>query len=285
VTEAAQEMKADVCPAGSLIAMGHCHLTGGDESLDSERRLVIGGAEALSVETFSTDIAYVALGHLHKAQRFHDGRIRYSGSPIPLSFAESQYDHQIVQLTFEDHRLTHVTTIPIPRSVAMITVPKQGFATITEVLSLLEQWTASHPSLPAGTVGDHAALINHPETANNSRDLGHVELIQITATLPADQHPFLEVRVLEDHPDPTRRKKIEHALEGKPIRLASIKVEYPGRKRDDPNAANGMESIDLKAINPEDIFLSAHQEKYDTPADESLVNAFREILLQEVHTS
>ena len=76
-----------------------------------------------------------------------------------------------------------------------------------------------------------------------------------------DQHPFLEVRVLEDQPDPTRRKRIEQALEGKPVRLASIKVENLARKNASSDSSDQLANVDLKTINPEDIFLSAHLEK------------------------
>ena len=35
----------------------------------SERRIVIGGEETVSTSIFPTDACYVALGHLHRAQR------------------------------------------------------------------------------------------------------------------------------------------------------------------------------------------------------------------------
>jgi len=301
VTKAALEMKVTRCPNAPLIAMGHCHLTGGDESLDSERRLVIGGAEALTLETFSSEIAYVALGHLHKAQLFHDGRIRYSGSPIPLSFAEMNYTHQILRLTFDGPQLTTVDAVPVPRSAAMLTVPAEGFGTIAEVLALLEQWTGPstdasppHPS-PLPQFGcEDAAFIEHAETATKSGERGQDEgggslrgsaFQGWSPGTRGEVHPFLEVRVLEDQPDPTRRKRIEQALEGKPIRLASIKVENPTRRNASNDSTAEPVTVDLKAINPEEIFLSAHQEKYGAAADESLILAFREILLQEIHAS
>ncbi len=285
VTEAAVEMKAKLCPDAILIAMGHCHLTGGEESLDSERRLVIGGAEALTPETFSGEVAYVALGHLHKAQRFHDGRIRYSGSPIPLSFAEMRYTHQIMRLTFERQKLTAVDAVPIPRSAAMITVPAEGFATITEVLAMLERWTPPLPCPRPQSVSNDAALPDNVEAAGEPGASDQREPQLPNASLPLDQHPFLEVRVLEDQPDPTRRKRIEQALEGKPIRLASIKVENPARRHAFNDATAELPTADLKTINPEEIFLGAHLEKYGTAADESLIRAFHEILREEAHAS
>ncbi len=286
VTEAALAMKATLCPDAPLIAMGHCHLTGGEESVDSERRLVIGGAEALTLETFSSEIAYVALGHLHKAQMFHEGRIHYSGSPIPLSFAEAQYDHQLMRLTFDGQQLAAVNAVPIPRTAALITVPKEGFATIEDVVALLEEWTMpSDVLLPCGGEGGRGP----DEGAGGGSLRGSAFQGWSPGTSGvggvSEQHPFLEVRVLDDQPDPTRRKRIEQALEGKPIRLASIKIEKPARPSGSLDCSAEPVTVDLKTINPEDIFLGAHLEKYGTAADESLVNAFREILLQEVQAS
>jgi len=238
-TNAALQFKSEHCPHAAIIAMGHCHLTGGQESLDSERRLVIGGAEALNA---------VALGHLHKPQHFRDGSIRYCGSPIPLSFAETGYDHQVLRLKFDHGQLHSVEAMQIPCSASLRTVPSHGAASIDDLL----------PQLTT---------------------------LELDGSLHPEQHPFLEVRVLEDQPDPTRRKRIEEALDGKPVRLASIKVESATRRADSSDQSIEQENYDLKTINPEEIFLSAHLEKYGTAADETLINAFREILLQEVQAS
>jgi exonuclease SbcD len=99
-----------------------------------------------------------------------------------------------------------------------------------------------------------------------------------------DDAPFLEVRVLEDQPDPRRRIRIEEALEGKFVRLVAIRpqnlIDTTQSNPVDPE----FEHVDLKTISPEEIFLSTHLEKYGTAADESLLRAFREILLQEEHS-
>jgi len=69
----------------ALILMSHAHMQGGETS-DSERPIIIGNEEALSTALFDEVIDYVALGHLHKPQKVQHAHIRYSGSPIPLSF-------------------------------------------------------------------------------------------------------------------------------------------------------------------------------------------------------
>ena len=87
-------------PDQALILMSHAHMQGGETS-DSERPIVIGNEEALSTALFEDGIDYVALGHLHKPQKVGKEHIRYSGSPIPLSFSELNYKHQVVEVRID----------------------------------------------------------------------------------------------------------------------------------------------------------------------------------------
>jgi DNA repair protein SbcD/Mre11 len=54
---------------------------------DSETRLSVGGTENVEVDAFR-DFDYVALGHIHQAQKVGQEWIRYSGSPLKYSFSE-----------------------------------------------------------------------------------------------------------------------------------------------------------------------------------------------------
>jgi exonuclease SbcD len=228
-----------------IIAMGHLHLDGGFESKDSERRLIIGGAEAVNIDMLSDELAYVALGHLHKAQEFRAGLIRYSGSPLPLSFTEMPYSHQIVQIKFDGPNVLDFECILVPRSVEMLSIPATGYAPIGDVLTA-------------------------------------ISALELEDQPVAEKQPYLEVRVLDDHPDPARRRNIEKALEGKPVRLASIKVEYPSRAKCDDDEGGDSPTQDLRSIQPEDVFLNAYQQQYGNPPSNALIACFREILLQEV---
>jgi exonuclease SbcD len=68
----------------AILTMGHCHMVGGDSSPDSERRILIGGTEALPASMFDPGIAYAALGHLHLAQKVgKQEHLRYCGSGLP----------------------------------------------------------------------------------------------------------------------------------------------------------------------------------------------------------
>ena len=122
----------------AIVALGHCHMTGGQTSEDSERRIVIGGLGELPVEMFDPAIAYVALGHLHRAQQVGgQARVRYSGSPLPMSFTEIRYCHQVVRIDLDGDLVADVMPVPVPRFVQLLQVPEQP-APIDEVLDALK---------------------------------------------------------------------------------------------------------------------------------------------------
>lgn len=123
-------------PGQALVAMSHAHMAGGAVSEESERNVVIGNAEALPASLFPESVAYVALGHLHKPQQVAgQARIRYSGSPLPLSFAEVNYPHQVLLVELDGETLTNVESLPVPRAVEMIRI---GRAPLAEVITALE---------------------------------------------------------------------------------------------------------------------------------------------------
>lgn len=70
------------------------------ETSDSERTLSVGTVEYVPASLVK-NFDYVALGHLHKAQRVKGEHIRYSGSPLKYSKSEANYRKQdlLVDLT------------------------------------------------------------------------------------------------------------------------------------------------------------------------------------------
>ncbi|WP_442113267.1 exonuclease SbcCD subunit D C-terminal domain-containing protein [Pseudomonas sp. NUPR-001] len=182
-------------PGQALIAVSHAHMAGGSVSEDSERSLIIGNAEALPASLFSKDISYVALGHLHKPQRVNrEERIRYCGSPIPLSFSEIGYPHQILEIELDGSTLSSVESRLIPRAVHL---QRLGPAPLAEVLEQLAE-------LPV------VDLLDDPQ-----------------------RQPWLEVRVRLDEPQPDLRQQLESALQGKAVRLVRIAAEYAGSREGD----------------------------------------------------
>lgn len=74
-------------PAGTRsVVLAHAFVVGAAAG-GSERSIAVGGVESVTSEVFD-GFDYVALGHLHSSQIVTE-RVRYSGSPLPYSFAEA----------------------------------------------------------------------------------------------------------------------------------------------------------------------------------------------------
>jgi exonuclease SbcD len=244
LTDMAASVRDERYAGAVLLGMGHCHLMDGAESKDSERRLVVGGLEALRSEAFPRELCYVALGHLHKPQAFDHGRVAYSGSPIPLSFAERGYEHRVWEVEIGAEGVLERRSLEIPRTVPLL-------------------------RLPAGP----AVAMNELERILKNTDFA--------VSASREQHPFLEVRCLDDGPDPTRRPRIERALAGKPVRLVNIKFE-PVTKSGEADATGGFDGLgDLHSVDPYEVLRASYREYYEgAEPGEELWAAFREILTE-----
>lgn len=83
-------------PAACNILLAHCFVTGAAVS-DSESPLFIGGSGEVDAGLFQ-DFDYVALGHLHRAQRAGEDGVRYAGSPLKYSFDEENHHKSVTIL-------------------------------------------------------------------------------------------------------------------------------------------------------------------------------------------
>ncbi len=98
-----------------ILAMGHLTALGATPS-DSERDIHIGNLGAVSAFIFD-GFDYVALGHLHRPQRVAgQDHIRYSGSPVALSFSEVGHEKSVVLLETTAAQISRIETLPIPQS-------------------------------------------------------------------------------------------------------------------------------------------------------------------------
>ncbi len=97
-----------------FVIMGHLYAQGATVS-DSERDIQIGNQAGVDSSIFGDKANYVALGHIHKPQEVGHPNIRYSGSPIPMSFSEKSDQKEIVLLEFEAGTMTQ-TRYDIPMS-------------------------------------------------------------------------------------------------------------------------------------------------------------------------
>ncbi|TNE84109.1 MAG: exonuclease subunit SbcD [Deltaproteobacteria bacterium] len=187
--EALRLVRERMEPGQALLATGHCYMVGTTLSEQSERRILGGNQHPLPDSIFPPDVAYAALGHLHRAQ-IVGGRdnVRYSGSPIPLSMAEVDYEHQVVLLELSGGVLLKSTPLFVPRWCPMLRVPADGPGPVAEVLAALRDMTPCDPERPG----------------------------------------YLDVRVQLDGPYPGLRGEVESAIAFKNVRLVSLQATYAG---------------------------------------------------------
>ena len=90
-------------PEVPLVMMAHMYASGADIAKnDASEKIIIGGQEEVNMEGWTDHPNYLTCGHIHKRQHiWNTNWARYSGSVLPMSFAEKDYHHGIDLVTFE----------------------------------------------------------------------------------------------------------------------------------------------------------------------------------------
>ena len=221
-----------------IIITGHLHTSGAEISELSERRIVIGGQEAVSADIFPAEAAYVALGHLHKPQLVAGHTIiRYAGSPFPMSVAEKDYKHSVTLLDLSAEQ-TEVRLLPTPRPARFLRVPDMGALSLDTLVA---------------------------------------ELIALEATEGDNQFPaYVEVAVRLDEVEPELRRRVEDALGDKPFRLTRIVRQGAGDGVGLADAIG--QGSELSNLDPLQVFGQLYRSKHATEVPEELRKAFTEIV-------
>lgn len=115
-------IRADIAtrPGTRTVVLAHAFVVGG-EATGSERSISVGGVETVPLGEFD-GIDYVALGHLHSPQTLSES-VRYSGSPLPYSFAESSHRKAvwIVDLDADGLSAVQRRDLPMVRGLSRLT--------------------------------------------------------------------------------------------------------------------------------------------------------------------
>lgn len=247
---AAQVARERLEPGQAIVAMGHAYLTGTAVSELSERKVLGGNQHALPTAVFPPDAAYVALGHMHLAQQVTDG-VHYPGSPLPLSFGERTYTHQVLLVDLDGDALSAVTPLHVPRAVDLLAIPDERDADGAD----------GADGLPLDQALDRIAAL--PDAvADEDPD--------------ASAAPFLEVRVRLEGPLPGLRQRIEEAVADRHARLVRIGTAYTGSGR--PLAEGPVAGRTLSDLSPEEVLRERWARDYQGQPDRPLLDAFHEVL-------
>ncbi|MCF0219211.1 MAG: exonuclease subunit SbcD [Muribaculaceae bacterium] len=96
----------ELYPEHVLVMMAHMYANGADiAAKDASEKIIIGGQEEVNMEGWTDHPDYLTCGHIHKRQHIRNTTwARYSGSVLPMSFAEKDYRHGIDLLTITDSK-------------------------------------------------------------------------------------------------------------------------------------------------------------------------------------
>lgn len=103
LTQRARELH----PGLPLVMMAHMYAKGAEiASKDASEKIVIGGQEEVNMEGWSDHPDYLTCGHIHKRQHiWNTDWARYTGSVLPMSFAEVDYKHGVDLLTLAGNQV------------------------------------------------------------------------------------------------------------------------------------------------------------------------------------
>ena len=135
-----EERNLDQLP---VVMMAHTTIRGCDfKGHDNSTELSVGGIDSLEISDLGEGYDYLALGHIHHEQwiRGSHHHIRYSGSPLPVSFDEN-YEHSVSIVTIEKHGdEPQLKKIAISNPHPLVTLPTDGFVSWEEGKRLLENF-------------------------------------------------------------------------------------------------------------------------------------------------
>ncbi len=92
-------------PTSKLVMMAHMYAKGAEiVSKDASEKIVIGGQEEVNMEGWNNHPEYFTCGHIHKRQHiWNTDWARYTGSILPMSFAEKDYKHGVDLISINDN--------------------------------------------------------------------------------------------------------------------------------------------------------------------------------------
>jgi DNA repair protein SbcD/Mre11 len=179
-----------------VIAMGHLTVLGATTS-ESERDIHIGNLGAVGADLFN-GFDYTALGHLHRPQKVAGiETIRYSGSPIALSFSEAADAKSVVILDLQNHSPAPIL-LPTKaldrqenggRRIEIQTLPISTIRQLFRATVNRATLTTDLQAVPVGSWAEITVKLDAPEPDLDRQvreaAAGRFEVLKVLADLPA----------------------------------------------------------------------------------------------------
>lgn len=128
-----------------VVLMDHTTVSGCDfKGHDQVSEYTVGGIDGIMLEELGSGYDYVALGHIHNPQNIggSDDKVRYSGTPLPVSFDEV-FEHSVSLVEIAAHGDNPIITeLMIDNKRPLVSLPAEGYETWENVKALMESFTA-----------------------------------------------------------------------------------------------------------------------------------------------
>lgn len=222
-----------------VVVCAHFYAAGAEVvASEHSERLVVGGQDCVDAAKVCPQAAYVALGHIHKAQQV-GSRSWYSGSALPMSFSEKAYVHGVNVVELDADGEVAVRRIGYEPLRRLVSIPASGAA---DVGQLLEDIAA----LPDRKKGDDG-----------------------------DAWPYVELRVRESRPEPGLLHSVTEALGEKAVRFCRMTREMPEAKELESPDADAGAAVQME---PEDMAQHVFRSRYHEPMPEPMLSRLREAM-------
>lgn len=164
-----------------LVAMGHLFVTGSkmkpnSDPVESDGSVYVGTLRNVTADAFGDRWDYVALGHIHHGQEVKAKvPMRYSGSPVALSYSHMTYHHHIVEVTFDETGAMSVEELPVKQPRHFVQVK----GTLDELKAGIDQAGATYvmPFVEATLTSDECL----PDLSNELTTYGETHGVIVTA--------------------------------------------------------------------------------------------------------
>ncbi len=128
-----------------IIATGHLFAAGSSTS-ESEKEIHVGNLGQVRGDQFPEEFNYVALGHIHRPQVVNKmEHVRYSGSPISLSFSEHEDKKLVVIVEFGANENMAVRLLQVPSNRELVRI-KGTWEKVRDKILLLEDRQMKYPA-------------------------------------------------------------------------------------------------------------------------------------------
>ena len=229
-----------------ILATGHLFAAGSEDAADKASHIYLADKNNIEAGQFPVSFDYVALGHIHQAQRVGGKEnVRYSGSLIPLTFGEARQPQSVCVFDLSEARQdVDIQKIMVPRFRNL----KSIRGTADEVLAELKALTLIRGEIEAGKLA-----------------------------------PWVEVRVETAHPLPLLREELQAVITVVEPSEGSPRPEILRTSLIRPDTASTTPQLitrNLSELDPENVFhqlchngeVAEEREDYD-----DLLASFREL--------